>query len=391
MSTTHALFQPIKVGPITLQHRVVLAPLTRFRAYASHVPGPQAATYYAQRGSSPGTLITEGTFISHDAGGYEHVPGIYTDAQVEGWKQVTDAVHAKGLYIFLQLAALGRAADPDVLAKQNPPSPYVSASPITLTGNQLPPRALTEAEIEEYIAAYAKAASNAVHRAGFDGVEVHNASGYLPDQFLQSVSNTRTDKWGGGEEGRTRFTREVVDAIADAVGEERVGIRISPWSTFQDMNMPNPRPTFAYLATVLRDKHPNMAYLHVTEPRVAGNTDVLHNEDETNDFLREIWNGGEGGEKQIFISAGGYTRDTALSTAEELGGLVAFGRLYISNPDLPARLQQDIPLTPSDRSTYYLAGNLTPLGYSDWTEADGSAVVEGFDQGLLECDGDGVQ
>ncbi|KAF8837215.1 FMN-linked oxidoreductase [Paxillus ammoniavirescens] len=375
MSNTPALFRPIKVGPVTLQHRVVLAPLTRFRAYASHVPGPQAATYYAQRGSSPGTLlITEATFISHDAGGYEHVPGIYTDAQIEGWKQVTDAVHAKGSYIFLQLWALGRTADPDVLAKQDPPSPYVSASPITLTGIEDPPRALTEPEIEEYIAAYAKAASNAVHHAGFDGVEVHSANGYLLDQFLQSVSNTRTDKWGGDEEGRTRFTREVVGAVVDAVGEERVGVRISPWSTFQDMKMPNPRPTFAYLATALRDKHPNMAYLHVTESRVAGNTDIPHTEDESNGFLREIWNSGEGGEKRIFISAGGHTRDTALSTAEELGGLVAFGRLYISNPDLPTRLQEDTPITPGDRSTYYLPGNLTPFGYSDWTFADGSTV-----------------
>ncbi|KIJ16015.1 hypothetical protein PAXINDRAFT_75914 [Paxillus involutus ATCC 200175] len=366
-----ALFQPIKVGPVALQHRVVLAPLTRFRAYASGVPGPHAATYYAQRGSSPGTLlITEATFISHGAGGYEHVPGIYTDAQIEGWKQVTDAVHAKGSYIFLQLWALGRAADPDVLANQDPPSPYVSASPITLTGNQVPPRALTEPEIEEYIAAHAKAASNAIHRAGFDGVEVHSANGYLLDQFLQSVSNTRTDKWGGDEEGRTKFTREVVDAVVDAVGEERVGIRISPWNTFQDMKMPNPRTTFAYLATALRDKHPNMAYLHVTESRV--DTDLPGNGDEVNDFLREIWNSGEGGKNRVFISAGGYTRDTALSTAEELGGLVAFGRLYISNPDLPARLQKDTPVIPGDRSAYYLPGNLTPLGYSDWPFADGS-------------------
>ncbi|KAF8837212.1 FMN-linked oxidoreductase [Paxillus ammoniavirescens] len=287
-----------------------------------------------------------------------------------GNRSVTDAVHAKGSYIFLQLWALGRAADPDVLAKQDPPSPYVSASPITLTGNQFPPRALTEAEIEEYIAAHAKAASNAIHRAGFDGVEVHSANGYLLDQFLQSVSNTRTDKWGGDEEGRTRFTREVVDAVIDVVGAERVGIRISPWSTFQDMKMPNPRPTFAYLAMALRDKHPNMAYLHVTESRV--DTDLPNNGDEVNDFLREIWNGGEGGKKRIFISAGGYTRDTALSTAKELGGLVAFGRLYISNPDLPARLQNDTPVIPGDRSTYYLPGNLTPLGYSDWPFVDGN-------------------
>ncbi|KIJ08837.1 hypothetical protein PAXINDRAFT_18045 [Paxillus involutus ATCC 200175] len=241
----------------------------------------------------------------------------------------------------------------------------------------LPSEALkyaTEAKLKsKYIAAYAKAASNTVNRAGFDGVELHNASGYFLNQLLQSVSNTRTDKWGGGEEGRTRFIREVVGAVVDAVGEERVGICISPWSTFKDMKMPNPRPTFAYLATALRDKHPNLAYLHVTESRVAGNTDVPHTEDESNDFLREIWNGGEGGDKRISISAGGHTRDTTLSTAE-LGGLVAFGRLYISNPDLPTRLQEDTLVTSDDRSTYYLPGNLTPFGYNDWTFADGSAV-----------------
>jgi NADPH2 dehydrogenase len=381
-STEHipALFQPIKVGPITLQHRVVLAPLTRFRGYASHVPGPQAASYYAQRGSAPGTLlITEATFISHDAGGFEHVPGIYTDAQVEGWKQVTEAVHAQGSYIFLQLWALGRAADPAVLEKQDPPSPYVSASAIGLSSSEVSPRALTEPEIKDYIAEYAKAASNAIHGAGFDGVEIHGANGYLPDQFLQSVSNTRTDSWGGDEEGRTRFAREIVDAVADAVGEERVGIRISPWGTFQDMRMPNPNPTFAYLAMALRKKHPNMAYLHVTEPRLAAEGAAEFDED-GNDFLRDIWNGGEGGDKRAFISAGGYTRDVALRTAEKKGGLVAFGRLYITNPDLPARLLKDIPLTTGGRSTYYLKGNLTPTGYNDWPFADGS--VPGVDARL---------
>lgn len=146
---------------------------------------------------------------------------------------MTDAVHTNGSYIFLQLWAVGRAADIDFLEKQSPPLPYVSASPIALTGRSKPPRALTEAEIKEYIATYAKAANNAVYGAGFDGVEVHAANGHLVDQFLQTTSNARTDRWGGDEEGRTRFAREIVDAVVDAVGPERVGIRISPWSTFQ--------------------------------------------------------------------------------------------------------------------------------------------------------------
>ncbi|KAI9572306.1 hypothetical protein HD554DRAFT_2036298 [Boletus coccyginus] len=369
---TPALFKPIKVGRLTLQHRVVLAPLTRLRAYASHVPGPQQASYYSQRGSAPGSLlITEATFISHDAGGYAHVPGIYTDHQIKGWKKVTDAVHARGSYIFLQLWALGRTAEIDVLEKQDPPSPYVSASSVTMTGQSKPPRPLAEPEIKDYINAYAKAASNAVHGAGFDGVEIHSANGYLPDQFLQTVSNTRTDGWGGDEQGRTRFTREIVDAVVSAVGQDRVGIRISPWSTFQDMGMPDPRRTFTYLAIALRDKHPKLAYLHEEAK------DIAPHPDGNNDFLREIWNGGEGGEERVFISAGGYSRETALRTAEDKGGLIAFGRLYISNPDLPVRLRENIPLTAKDRSKYYMAGNLTPFGYSDWPFADGS--VRGVD------------
>ncbi|KAF9238924.1 hypothetical protein BU15DRAFT_74883 [Melanogaster broomeanus] len=273
--------------------------------------------------------------------------------------RVTDAVHARGSYVFLQLWALGRAADPSVLEKQDPPSPYVSASAIPLSGAAVPPRALTEPEIKGYIAAYAKAASNAVHGAGFDG--------------------RRDTYWGGDEEGRTKFTREVVDAIVDAVGEERVGIRISPMEHVPRlvaviMRMPNPNPTFAYLTTALRDKHPNMAYLHVTEPRLD-RRHVADFDEDGNDFLREIWQGGKDGEKRIFISAGGYTRDIALRTAEEKGGLVAFGRPYIANPDLPARLQKNIALTPGDRSTYYLRGNLTPTGYNDWPFADDSIPV----------------
>ncbi|KAH7881858.1 hypothetical protein F5I97DRAFT_470854 [Phlebopus sp. FC_14] len=370
---TPALFQPIQVGPVTLQHRVVLAPLTRVRAYASHVPGPQAATYYAQRGSTPGSLlISEGTLISQYAGGYEHIPGIYTDEQIEGWKKITDAVHAKSSYIFAQLWAIGRPAIPSVLAKHDPPSPYVSASAVALTGKDEPPRPLTEDEIATYIAAYGTAAHNAVHRAGFDGVEVHALNGYLIDQFIQSVSNTRTDKWGGDEEGRTRFAREAVAACVKAIGEERVAIRLSPWSTFQDMKMPDPRPTFSYLVRALRDAHPNMAYLHVVEARLSGTVDVIPAEHENNDFLREIWHEGEdGSKKRIFISAGGYARETALSAAEEKGDLIAFGRSFVSNPDIASRIEKNIPFTPSDRSTYYLAGNLTPLGYSDWPFADG--------------------
>jgi NADPH2 dehydrogenase len=230
---THALFTPIKVGGMNLNHRIVLAPLTRLRAHLTHVPGPYAATYYAQRASVPGTLlISEGTYISQAAGGKDFVPAINTQEQIAGWKEVTDAVHEKKSFIYCQLWALGRAAFPDVLAKENN-SPLVSASPIPLSIRPTSvPHALTESEIKTCITTYAAAARNAME-AGFDGVEIHGANGYLIDQFLQEVSNTREDNWGGSIEKRARFAIEVVDAITKEVGAEKVGIRLSPWSPFQ--------------------------------------------------------------------------------------------------------------------------------------------------------------
>ncbi|KAJ8595589.1 FMN-linked oxidoreductase [Rhizopogon salebrosus TDB-379] len=233
---TTALFTPIKVGRMNLSHRIVLAPLTRFRAYDTHVPGPHAATYYAQRASVPGTLlITEATYISQAAGGMDFVPGIYTQEHVAGWKKVTDAVHEKKSFIFCQLWALGRAAFPDVLVKEDN-SPLVSASqiPLSIRPDSIP-HALTESEIQTYIDAYVTAARNAME-AGFDGVEIHGANGYLIDQFLQEVSNTREDGWGGSVEKRARFAIEVVNAVVKEVGAERVGIRLSPWSPFQGMS-----------------------------------------------------------------------------------------------------------------------------------------------------------
>ncbi|KAH7906896.1 hypothetical protein BJ138DRAFT_567017 [Hygrophoropsis aurantiaca] len=356
-----ALFQPVTVGEIDLQHRVVLAPLTRLRAYASHVPGPHAATYYAQRASTPGTLlITEATIISQNAGGYPHIPGVYTAEQISAWKEITGAVHAKGSFIYLQLWALGRAANEAVLATENN-APYISASPIRLTGYPSAPRGLSIPEIKEYVQQYATAAKNAIE-AGFDGVEIHAANGYLIDQFLQDVSNTRTDEYGGSIENRARFALEIVEAVVEAVGAKKVGIRISPWSPFQDMGMKDPIPTFSHLVSNLLPY--SLAYIHAIEPGVGGNVEYEVLAHQTNDFIREILD--KAASATAFIAAGGYTRASALEIAESKGGLVAFGRPYISNPDLPHRLMKDLPLTPGDSSTNYLPGNLTPLGYSDW-------------------------
>ncbi|KAL9629545.1 MAG: hypothetical protein Q9164_006835, partial [Protoblastenia rupestris] len=219
-----SLFEPIDLGPnLHLSHRVVLAPLTRFRANQAHVHGPLATEYYTQRASAHGTLlITEGTFISPRAGGYSNVPGIYTQDQIEAWKNVTEAVHKKGGSVFLQLWAMGRAADPEVLKKEGVQDGYVSSSAIALKSGMQAPKALSEGEIWEYIQDYAQASKNAV-AAGFDGVEVHCANGYLIDQFTQDTCNKRTDGWGGSVEKRSRFALEVTKAVVAAVGADRVG------------------------------------------------------------------------------------------------------------------------------------------------------------------------
>ncbi|EIW75438.1 FMN-linked oxidoreductase [Coniophora puteana RWD-64-598 SS2] len=350
------LFQPLKVGRMDLQHRVVLAPLTRVRNHANHVPGPELTTYYAQRGSTPGTLlVSEATYVAPQAKGTPFAPGIWNEEQKEGWKHITDAVHAKGSFIYLQLWAQGRTAHPQDLASTGHDLVAPSAIPcVDMTGQlSAVPRALTIPEIKEYIRLYGIAAQNAIE-AGFDGVEIHGANGYLPDQFLQDVSNTRTDEYGGSIENRAKFVLEVVDSITEKVGADRTAIRLSPWGRFQSMGMEDPVPTFSYLASQLAARE--LSYLHVIEPRADESTQVSG----TNDFVRKIWG------DRPYIAAGGNTRDIALQEAEEKGGMFAFGRHYISNPDLPRRLKENIPLTPYDRSKFYMMGSHTPEGYTDY-------------------------
>ncbi|KAJ7146456.1 hypothetical protein C8R44DRAFT_837130 [Mycena epipterygia] len=355
------LFQPTQLGDIELSHRVVFAPTTRFRADANHVPLPHVAEYYEQRASTSGSLlISEATFIAPRAGGYKHAPGIWSDEQISAWKKVTDRVHAKGSYMYLQLWAMGRVAEVETLAEDD--LPYVSASDVPVAGGPAP-RPLTVDEIQEYLKLYATAASNAVHKAGFDGVEIHSANGYLLDQFLHDSSNIRTDAYGGSVENRTRFPLEAVHAVVEAVGQQKTAIRLSPWGIFDD-----PKPTYAHLVTQLRERYPDLAYVHVVEPRVDGAETVDVNKGYSNDFIREIW-----GDRRL-ISAGGYTRETAIAAAEEKGDLIAFGRPYIANPDLPYRLLHGIVLTVGNRALYYAPGSSDPKGYTDYPFA--SAVVE---------------
>ena len=239
--------------------------------------------------------------------------------------QIVDAVHANGSYIHLQLWAHGRTADVELLKAENPNFELVGASAIPMSPTDPTPRPLATEEIKSYVRWYADAADRAVNRAGFDGIELHFANGYLPDQFLQDVSNQRTDEYGGSIENRARFPLEIIEAVSKVVGENRVGFRVSPWNPWQGMGMEDPKPTFSYLVSQAKERFPELAYLHAVEPRIAGNVDRDFNEGDSNEFLRKIW-----GEK-VFIAAGGYNPQTAAETVKAKGGLIAFGRHYIAN------------------------------------------------------------
>lgn len=351
------LFEPLRVGRMELSNRVTLAPLTRFRNDDDHVPLPFVKEYYSQRASTPGTLlITEATLISPRAGGYNNVPGIWNEAQITGWKEVTDAVHAKGSYIYMQLWALGRVAMPDVLKAQN--LDVVSSSDIPTDQNSQTPRALTESEIQDYIGDYTQAAKNAI-AAGFDGVEIHAANGYLIDQFIQDTANKRTDRYGGSVENRARFAVEVTRSVTEAIGADRTGIRFSPFSTFQAMKMENPIPQFTYLAEQMKTF--KLAYTHLVEARIAGNDDI-EAEENLEFFLKAYDNASP------VVLAGGFKPESARHAVDvqykDYDTLVAFGRSYIANPDLPFRVKNELPLTPYDRAMFYRFKD--PIGYIDY-------------------------
>ncbi|KAF7314909.1 hypothetical protein MIND_00004700 [Mycena indigotica] len=362
MASPSKLFQPTRIGDIELSNRVVFAPATRLRADSDHVVLPHVAEYYEQRASVAGTLlISEATFIAARAGGHRNAPGIWSEEQIAAWKKVTARIHAKGSFIYLQLWAVGRDADPAVLAEEGG-FPYVSASNIRHKDRNQVPRPLRVEELQEYLRLYAVAASNAVEKAGFDGVEIHAANGYLLDQFLHESTNDRVDEYGGElVQNRARFPLEVVDAVVNAVGQRKTGFRISPWGTYNDMTNDNPKPTYTYLVAELGRRFPELAYLHIVEPRVDGSRTLdFVKEGHSNDFLRAIW-----GDRPL-ISAGGYTRESAMEAAEK-GDLVAFARLFIANPDLPWRLMHDFPLTLGNRAFYYAPGSSDPTGYTDYS------------------------
>ncbi|KAL1928164.1 hypothetical protein VTP01DRAFT_3080 [Rhizomucor pusillus] len=362
-----ALFKPVKVGTMQLQHRVVLAPLTRLRHNENHAPTDLVREYYNQRTLPGGFLISEANAVSAQSGPLPGFPGLYSTEQIQGWKKVTDTVHAKGGYIFAQLCHSGRVSSSKLIPNGAKP---VSASAIAIQGKNIfgddyeVPRPLEIEEIKLIIEDYAQAARNAIE-AGFDGVELHGANGHLLDQFINTSSNKRTDEYGGSIENRSRLCLQVLDAIVAAVGaEERIGIRLSPWCEIHDMEDETPYETWGYIVRELQARYPNLAYLHFIEPRddFARKT---KNEKDSLDYFRVIWKG-------VFVSSGGYTTHPELATkvADETGNLIAFGRSFIANPDLPLRLKNSWPLNKYDRNTFYTN---TEVGYTDYPFYDQKA------------------
>ncbi|VDC02351.1 unnamed protein product [Peniophora sp. CBMAI 1063] len=379
--STSRLFQPIQVGRMQLQHCIVHPSMTRNRVGKdTRVVGDDVVEHYTLRATVPGTLlIAEATYITPKGAAFDlgqHTPGLWTPEQVRAWKKVTDAVHARGSFIIFQFWVLGREADPDLLAAVDPSPPYISASGIPIEGRSRAPRALTIEEIQENVRLHADAAKLAVNEAGFDGIEVNAGARYLLGEFQKEFSNTRTDEYGGTPENRARFTLEVYDAMALEVSVDRLGIKLMPWDTVRGKDYENddPVPTFSYFVSELRRRHLDFAYLHV-EPRFGptwNGRPVKRNE--SSDFLHEIWKG------KPYVTDNGYTRETAIAQAEtDEHALVAFGRDYTSDPDLPIRLQYDLALTPLTRDvrdTFYPQLDLTGYNTSSFAEKSKKILAE---------------
>jgi N-ethylmaleimide reductase len=361
----HKLFQPTLIGDIEIRNRVVMAPLTRSRADepAGNVPGsPMNVEYYRQR-SNAGLIISEGTQVSPAGKGYMATPGIYSDAQVEGWKPITRAVHEAGSKIVAQIWHVGRVTHPELTGGIQPLAPSaVKPNVLAYTRKgkvEAPePRALSKEEIKQVVNEYRQGAANAM-RAGFDGVEIHGANGYLIDQFLRDGANKRTDEYGGSIENRARFALEVVDAVIAEVGAGRVGIRLSPVTPANDLSDSNPQGVFGYLIEQLNQR--GLAFIHFIEGTTGGPRDVPGF-----DFAwaRKAFKG-------TYIANNGYTRDMALDAVESgHADAVAFGRLYIANPDLVQRLKLNAPLNEPNPQTFYTPGE---VGYIDYPFLDRAA------------------
>lgn len=370
------LFKPIKVGDIELKHRAVMPPLTRMRAHhPGNIPNRDwSVEYYDQRSKYPGTLIiTEGAFISPQAGGYDNAPGIWSQEQVAEWTKIFKKIHENDSFVYVQLWNLGRQSFPDTLARDG--LRYDSASDGVYMSEEQKERALkannpqhgiTKDEIKQYIKEYVQAAKNSI-AAGADGVEIHSANGYLLNQFLDPISNKRTDEYGGSIENRSRFVLEVVDAVVEAIGHKKVGIRFSPYGVFGTMSGGAEPLIVAQYAHVIGElekrarQGKRLAYVHLVEPRVT-DPFLVEGEGEydqgTNDFVYSIWKG-------PIIRAGNLALhpEVVKEMVKDDRTLIGYGRFWISNPDIVERLKKGLPLNKYDRSTFYA---MTDKGYLDY-------------------------
>lgn len=355
-AASNPLFMPVTLGDLTLPNRIVMAPLTRNRAGPNNVPQPMNATYYAQRASA-GLIISEATQVSPQGVGYPATPGIHSPEQVEGWRQVTEAVHRAGGRIFAQLWHVGRISHPDLqpggglpvapsaIRPEGQASTYEGPKPFVT------PRALDASELPQIVEQYAIGASNA-RRAGFDGVEIHAANGYLLDQFLRDGTNRRDDAYGGSIENRMRLLREVLAAVKRSWDPTRIGVRFSPVGTFNDMRDSDPQPLYNALSEQLSEDQ--VGYLHVVEDiPVVGSFDYR--------ALRQRFAG-------LYMANSNYDRAKAIDALQhDRADLIAFGRPYIANPDLPKRLAADALLNAPDPETFYGGDE---RGYLDYPTMD---------------------
>ena len=359
------LFSSYKLGNIELKNRIVMAPMTRSRAI-DNIPNDLMAEYYSMRADA-GLLITEGTAPSANGLGYARIPGIYNQAQIDGWKKVTDAVHAKGGKIFIQLMHTGRVSHPFNMEEG---TKVLAPSAIALSGEMYTdkagpqaypePKAMTSEEIQQAQEAYVQASKNAIE-AGFDGVELHGANGYLIDQFINTASNQRTDEYGGSGENRVRFAIETAQKVVAAIGAERTAIRLSPYGAFNDMaGFDGLEETYEYLATELGKL--SLAYIHIVDHSAMGAPPVTATVKEK---IKTAFGG-------TIIASGGLDKEKAeKALQDEVGHLTAFGRPFISNPDLVLRMEKDLELNAPDFDTFYTPGE---KGYTDYPLATGAKV-----------------
>ncbi|KAH1066595.1 hypothetical protein J1N35_031582 [Gossypium stocksii] len=359
-TTTLPLLTPYKLGKFNLSHRIVLAPLTRQRSY-NNVPQPHAILYYSQRTSKGGLLLAEATGVSDTAQGYQDTPGIWTKEQVEAWKPIVDAVHAKGGIFFCQIWHVGRVSNTGFQPNGQAPisstdkalTPQLRANGVDVADFS-PPRRLQTDEIPQIVNDFRIAARNAME-AGFDGVEIHGAHGYLIEQFLKDQVNDRTDQYGGSLENRCRFALEIVEAVANEIGADKVGIRLSPYTEFMESVDSDPQALGLYMVEAL-NKY-GILYCHMVEPRIKIGMEVCECPQSLVP-MRKAFNG-------TFIAAGGYGRDDGNdAVAENRADLVAYGRLFLANPDLPRRFELGAPLNKYDRSTFYTSDPV--IGYTDY-------------------------